>query len=85
MKPGDRIKWTYEQDGSVVTENETLWSMPMKRWVPIGSALIHTLVSIDDEQISWMNKEGCFHARVDDTDPLRVWLWKGKVLPRACG
>lgn len=66
MKLGDRIEWTYKRNGRLVTGREQLWSTIMNCYVPIGSSLIHTLVSIDDEQITWVNEEGCFHARVDD-------------------
>lgn len=64
--PGDIIEWVYKRDGSILIEDETLWSTPMNRWVPIGSRLVHTLVSINDERITWLNEEGLFCAYVDD-------------------
>ena len=67
MNPGDLIEWTYTHNNQLVIERETLWSTLMKRWVPIGSGLIHTLISIDDERITWMNEKGLFHARVGDS------------------
>ena len=66
MKPGDIIEWVYKQTDKLVAEDEELWSTPMSRWVPIGSSLVHTLISINDERISWLNEKGLFHARVDD-------------------
>ena len=63
LKPGDIIEWVHNQDDKPVNEQEELYSTPMNRWVPIGSRLIHTLISIDDEQIAWVNEKGLFHAR----------------------
>ena len=84
MQPGDQIEWAYKRDGSIVIEHDMLWSTPMNRWVPIGSGLVHTLVSIDGEQIMWLNREGCFHARVDDIMAARGVFSGLRVLPRAC-
>ena len=85
MQPGDMIEWTYEQNGQLVDEHEMLWSSTTKRWMPIGSSLVHTLVSINGVQITWLNEEGCFHARVDDAQSdLLVSDWR-RVLPRARG
>ena len=66
MVSGDLIEWMYEQNGELVTKDEELWSTLMIRHVPIGSTLVHILVSIDDEQIMWLNEVGLFHARVGD-------------------
>lgn len=66
MVPGDLIEWFYESSREVVDRSEELWSSLLKQWVPIGSSHVHTLVSIDKEQISWLNEKGLFHARVDD-------------------
>ena len=66
MNPGNIIEWTYTHNNQLVNERETLWSTPMNRYVPIGSSLVHALISIDDERITWMNEEGLFRALVDD-------------------
>ena len=84
LVPGDIVEWAYKRDGSIVIEHDMLWSTPMNRWVPIGSGLVHTLVSIDGEQIMWLNREGCFHARVDDIMAARGVFSGLRVLPRAC-
>ena len=85
MIPGDLIEWTYKRNGRRVINREQLWSTLMKRWVPIGSSLVHTLVSIDGEQITWMNEEGLFRARVDDTCGEGQYGEFRRVIPRACG
>ena len=85
MIPGDLIEWTYKRNGRRVINREQLWSTLMKRWVPIGSSLVHTLVSIDGEQITWMNEEGLFRARVDDTQNAFWMSGAETVVPRACG
>ena len=82
MVPGNIIEWVYKQTDELITERETLWSTPMKRWVPIGSGFIHTLISIDSEQITWMNEEGLFHARMDDTQPRSALFPPVPVVPR---
>lgn len=56
----------FESSREVVAKDEELWSSLLKQWVPIGSGLVHTLISIDSEQIMWMNEEGLFRASVDD-------------------
>lgn len=66
MNPGDLIEWVYENSHKVVGENEELWSTPMKCYAPIGSSLVHIIISIDKEHIVWMNEEGLFHMRVYD-------------------
>lgn len=84
LHPGDLIEWTYKWDGNIVAEDETLWSTPMSRWVPIGSGLVHTLISIDDEQMCWLNEEGLFYARVYDAGTHHEFLPRRKVASRAC-
>lgn len=66
MVPGDIIEWVYKRSGYRVDRIEKLWSSTIKCWLPIGSSLIHVLVSIDDKQITWMNDEGLFCTRIDD-------------------
>ena len=78
MKPGDIIEWTYEYNNKPVARREILWSTCMNRWAPIGSGLVHVLVSIDKEQISWLNEEGCFYARVNDTSVLPVQVSRAR-------
>ena len=82
MRPGDLIEWVYKQDGNIVLEREILWSSLMKRYVPIGSGHVHALISIDSEQITWMNEEGLFHARMDDTQPRSALFPPVPVVPR---
>lgn len=85
MKPGDMIEWTYKLSGRLVHEDETLWSSTEERFVPIGSEMVHCLVSINDETFSWLNEKGLFHACVGDTrrgtGAGRVW----RVVPRVRG
>ena len=83
MVPGDIIEWAYKRDGSVVIEDEMLWSTLMNRWTLIGSGLVHTLVSINDEQITWLNEKGLFRARVDDARRRRNGASVVPVVPRA--
>lgn len=85
LKPGDIIEWVYKRTGTLVSEREALWSTLMKRYVPIGSALVHTLISIDGEQITWVNVEGCFHASMDDVMDGLTLESEWPVLPRTCG
>ena len=66
MKPGDRIEWTYERNGSVVTENETLYSSRMERWVPIGSNLTHVLLSVNKHELFIQNEKGTWTLSSDD-------------------
>lgn len=82
MKPGDRIEWTYTRGGRLVDADEVLWSTPMRKWVPIGSGIIHTLISINDEQIAWMNESGEFSARTDDTSSYVSHFRRRPVTPR---
>ena len=67
MKSGDMIEWVSKFSGELVHKRERLWSTVEGRYVPIGSEMVHLLVSIDDETFSWLNEKGLFHARVDDT------------------
>ena len=83
MRPGDLIEWVYKQDGNIVLEREILWSSLMKRYVPIGSGHVHALISIDSEQITWMNEEGLFRARVNDTLWTNLRCGRPTVVPRA--
>ena len=82
MKPGDLIEWTYSQTGDLVFQYETFWSTPMNCWVSIGSRLVHILVSINDEHITWLNKEGIFYAQVDDSVNRTTLNHTGGVVPR---
>ena len=88
MKPGDRIEWVYERgrNDELVAEREVIWSSTMNRYAPIGSGLLHVLVSIDDEKIEWVNEEGTFEGLLDDmaavtNSPFQVI----PVLPRSAG
>ena len=76
MKPGDMIEWVSKFSGELVHKRSRLWSTVEGRYVPIGSEMVHFLVSINNETFSWLNEKGLFHARVDDARrrlrPLRV-------------
>ena len=85
MKPGDQIEWTYKRNGQCVAKREMLWSSTMERYVPIGSGLIHVLVSIDSERITWMNEKRLFHARLGDTTAWSILQGHNAVVPRALG
>ena len=85
MQPGDMIEWVYKQTNEFIAEDETLWSTLMQRYVPIGSNFVHILISIDNEQLTWLNEEGCFHARMDDTLFEGMAQGLSSVLPRAYG
>jgi len=85
MKPGDFIEWVYKNNMALVVSDEELWSTPMQAWVPVGSSMLHLLVSITDEHISWFNENGFFHARVDDTIAGPGTYRFIEVLPRARG
>ena len=87
MAPGDLIEWTrtIKKHKFNVPTNTFLWSSTMYRYVPIGPEFIHVLVSIDEERIVWLNEEGYFHARVDDTPSGSSARRVPEVLPRACG
>lgn len=67
MKPGDVIEWVYVSTCHVVDAHERLWSTIEKRYVPIGSGMVHFLVSHDDETLSWLNSDGLFKASISDT------------------
>lgn len=82
MKPGDQIEWVYEPIGKRVVNNETLWSSTMRCWAPIGSRLIHTLVSIDKNRITWMNEKGLFHAHVNDSEASMTAMTTHETFPR---
>ena len=82
MVPGNIIEWVYKQTDELIAEDEMLWSSLMKRYVPIGSCHVHALISIDSERIVWMNEEGLFYARVDDTLAVVGHAWPTTVVPR---
>lgn len=66
MVPGDIIEWTYCDANYLAFDYEYLWSSSMRQRVPIGSKSIHVLVSIDEEQMSWLNEKGLFTACMAD-------------------
>lgn len=70
MVPGDIIEWIYEGTHMKVGQNATLWSSKMKYWAMVGSQHTHVLVSINGEQITWMNDHGLFVARRGDTQQI---------------
>jgi len=85
MKPGDLIEWMCKSNNELVISDEELWSTPMQAHVPIGSNMLHLLVSITDEHIYWFNEKGFFHARVDDAWADTPKRRRHLVLPRARG
>lgn len=66
MVPGDIIEWVDKITGTSVPIDQQIWSTKMNKCLPIGSDLVHTLVSIDSERICWLHAKGCFHTHVDD-------------------
>ena len=69
VKPGDVIEWVYVNTCHVVDSHERLWSTIEKRYVPIGSGMVHFLASHNDETLtlSWLNSDGLFTASYTDT------------------
>jgi hypothetical protein len=72
MKPGDLITWYYKVRKHVVAHDDTLWSSPMKCWVPIGG--LHLLISINDTHLTfiplWHRKWGARLCEVIKDD---IW------------
>ena len=83
MRPGDMIEWTYEVSGELVREGEALWSNTEGCYAPIGSEMVHLLVSIDDDTCFWLNEKGLFNAYVDDECAGRPG-GRGRVVPHVC-
>jgi hypothetical protein len=87
VKPGDFIEWTYKHNNSrLVSQDETLWSTPERRWVPIG--LTSLLVWITDKEYAWLTPDGLFHAHRDDAPTLDSpsgcsthtgMMWRGRT------
>ena len=82
MKPGDMIEWVSKFSGELVHKRSRLWSTVEGRYVPIGSEMVHFLVSINDETFSWLNEKGLFHTCVGDTKWLVVFQGFQAVVPR---
>lgn len=59
MQPGDIVEWHYSNTRNLVMRDEQLL-MPSGEWVEIGSNLVHIIVAIDDDQITWLNSRGTF-------------------------
>lgn len=78
------IEWTYKVSKTLVGKNEQLWSAVEERYVPVGSGMIHLLVSINDETYSWLNKRGLFHARVGDSERRTGAFADDQIFPRVC-
>lgn len=81
MVPGDVIEWSYKDSNKVVVKTEELWSTPMRKWVPIGSKLIHVLVAIDGHHVNWLNERGLFTACVNDASSMRTLTGWCQVVP----
>lgn len=81
MKPGDMIYWIYEKSGQPVEPQTELWSSTCEDTVPVDNPAI--LISITDDEYSWINKRGYFTALRNDTladGPDRDWE---PVVPRS--
>lgn len=82
MKPGDMIEWVYKYSGQPVHKGEQLLSSIENCRVPCGGGMVHLLVSIDEKTYSWLNENGLFHARVDDTSTVPGSTEMRAVVPR---
>ena len=85
IKPGDIVEWVYEVTNDPVVEDETLWSCVSESWCQIGSGFVHTCIACDGLAITWLNSNGLFHARVDDTVGTTFGGEYAQVVPRARG
>lgn len=83
MKPGDMIEWV-DKTSTLVHKREELWSSVMYKWVPVGGTT-HLLIALNDDNLTWLNDKGLFHARVDDTGGRLGGARIGTVVPRARG
>jgi hypothetical protein len=84
IEPGDLIEWVVEATDRPVSVDERLWSTSLHRYVPIGSNLIHLLITIDNEHVFWFNSKGLFHAYVDDVFGARGAGTLSSVIPHTC-
>lgn len=84
MVPGDLIGWVYRNSNNLVNNYERLWLTMTQSWAPIGSSLTHVLVSIDGEQISWLNEDGLFNVRVGEIYLTTSTASYAAVVPRKC-
>jgi len=67
IKPGDLIEWVYKDNNQLVWENQTLYSSIEQRYVPIGSKYVHMCIFYDGETYLWLNEEGFFSAKTNDS------------------
>lgn len=65
IKPGDFVDWIYRTSRQLVSENEEIWSSTMMSFVPVGKSIIHIVVDIDDNEITWINGKGLFSSKID--------------------
>lgn len=79
MNPGDLIEWRYRKMGKLVDAYDTVWSTVLQRYVPIGSKMVHLLISIDDSTLVWLNDMGLFQAKRSDRAGSR-----SDVMPSTC-
>lgn len=82
MKPGDLIEWTYREDSLIVLHDEVMWSTIEKRYVPIGSGMVHMLVDLDSRSYVWLNFHGSFRAHFCDVFTSLTRGAAGSVSPR---
>lgn len=77
MKPGDIIEWVYVTDKKIVDHDEWCYSS-MKDKIQIGGRML--LISIVDNHISFLRKEGMFHTTINE---IRRPAWRtsgGKLI-----
>jgi len=86
FKSGDLIEWVYvyneEHVGSPVVKNEEIYSTIKRKWVPVGSRLIHMCISYDDDTLSWLNEKGLFYASANDLFHKFGRYYPASVIPR---
>jgi hypothetical protein len=80
--PGAVIRWEYSNVDLSIGKNAIMWSTIDKRYVPIGSDMIHLCIACDGKTITWLNQEGLFRARVDDGTNCRYVAFYNKIVPR---
>ncbi len=83
LRPGDLVEWVTQARGTPVDRQAVLWSTPLQRYVPIGSALVHLLIAVHDGGLLWVNSEGLFEASTLDTEAGRVEVGTARVAVRA--
>ena len=60
IRPGDLIEWLRPYNGSDICEYEEMWSLTMKKYVPIGKLAL--CIHVDDDVYSWLVDGRVFNA-----------------------